>query len=65
MRYLLDTNVVSEVIRNPRGQVTQRIREVGEAQVCSRIIVAAALLFGAALRYATFQGLGRNGVGRP
>ena len=48
MRYLLDTNVVSELVRNPRGQVTQRIREVGEAQVCTSIIVAAELRYGAA-----------------
>ena len=48
MRYLLDTNVVSELVRNPRGQVTRRIREVGEAQVCTSIIVAAELRYGAA-----------------
>jgi tRNA(fMet)-specific endonuclease VapC len=48
MRYLLDTNVVAELIRNPRGQVKQRIREVGEAQVCTSIIVAGELRYGAA-----------------
>ena len=30
MRYRLDTNVVSDLVRNPQGQVTQRIREVGK-----------------------------------
>jgi len=48
MRYLLDTNVVSELIRNPQGRVTDRIREVGEAQVATSIIVAAELRYGAA-----------------
>jgi tRNA(fMet)-specific endonuclease VapC len=47
MRYLLDTNIVSDLVRNPQGRVTQRIREVGEAQVCTSIIVAAELRYGA------------------
>ena len=50
MRYLLDTNIVSDLVRNPQGRVTQRIREVGEAQVCTSIIVAAELRYGAAKR---------------
>ncbi len=48
MRYLLDTNVVSDLVRNPQGKVTQHIRDVGEAQVCTSIIVAAELRYGAA-----------------
>jgi tRNA(fMet)-specific endonuclease VapC len=47
MRFLLDTNIVSDLIRHPQGRVAQRIREVGEAQVCTSIIVAAELRFGA------------------
>jgi tRNA(fMet)-specific endonuclease VapC len=47
-RYLLDTNIVSDLVRNPQGRVMQRIREVGEAQVCTSIIVAAELRYGAA-----------------
>ena len=50
MRYLLDTNIVSDLVRNPQGRVTQRIRAVGEAQVCTSIIVAAELRYGAAKR---------------
>jgi tRNA(fMet)-specific endonuclease VapC len=50
MRYLLDTNIVSDVVRNPQGRVVQRIREIGEAQVCTSIIVAAELRYGAARR---------------
>jgi tRNA(fMet)-specific endonuclease VapC len=48
MRYLLDTNIVSELIRNPQGRVADRIRDVGEAQVATSIIVAAELRYGAA-----------------
>lgn len=47
MRYLLDTNIVSDLIRNPHGPVTRRIGEVGEAQVCTSIIVTAELRYGA------------------
>ena len=50
MRYLLDTNIVSNLVRNPQGRVTSRIREVGEAQVCTSIIVASELRYGAVKR---------------
>ena len=46
MRYLLDTNIVSDLVRNPQGRVTERIRKVGETQVCTSIIVAAELRYG-------------------
>jgi tRNA(fMet)-specific endonuclease VapC len=46
VRYLLDTNIVSDLVRNPRGRVTQRIRKVGEARVYTSIIVAAELHYG-------------------
>ncbi|MGO9263829.1 MAG: type II toxin-antitoxin system VapC family toxin [Candidatus Binataceae bacterium] len=48
MRYLLDTNVVSDLIRNPQGRVAEHIRKVGEARVCTSIIVTAELRYGAA-----------------
>lgn len=48
MRYLLDTNIVSELVRNPHGRITQRIRKVGEAHVCTSIFVAAELRYGSA-----------------
>jgi tRNA(fMet)-specific endonuclease VapC len=48
MRYLLDTNVVSALVRDRHGRVTKRIRKVGEANVCTSIIVAAELRFRAA-----------------
>jgi tRNA(fMet)-specific endonuclease VapC len=50
MRYLLDTNIVSDLIRNPRGRVSEHIGKVGEAQVCTSVIVAAELRYGAAKR---------------
>jgi tRNA(fMet)-specific endonuclease VapC len=50
MRYLLDTNIVSDLVRNPQGRVAQHIRKVGEARVCTSIIVAAELRYGAAKR---------------
>jgi tRNA(fMet)-specific endonuclease VapC len=48
MRYLLDTNIVSDLVRNPRGRIAEHIRRVGEARVCTSIIVAAELRYGAA-----------------
>jgi tRNA(fMet)-specific endonuclease VapC len=50
MGYLLDTNIVSDLVRNPQGKVAQRVHQVGEAQVCTSIIVAAELRYGAAKR---------------
>jgi tRNA(fMet)-specific endonuclease VapC len=49
-RYLLDTNILSDLVRNPQGQVASRIAEVGESSVCTSIIVASELRFGAAKR---------------
>jgi tRNA(fMet)-specific endonuclease VapC len=48
MGFLLDTNILSDLIRNPQGRVAARIRAVGETQVCTSIIVAAELRYGAA-----------------
>ena len=50
MRYLLDTNVVSDLVRHPQGLISDRIREVGEAQISTSIIVAAELRYGASKR---------------
>lgn len=47
MRYLLDTNIISALVRDPRGVVAEHIRDVGEANVCTSIIVAAELRYGA------------------
>ena len=47
MRYLLDTNIVSDLVRNPHGKVAEIIFKVGESKVCTSIIVAAELRYGA------------------
>ena len=46
-RYLLDTNIVSDLIRNPQGRAAAKIAEVGEDAVATSIIVAAELRYGA------------------
>ena len=48
--YLLDTNIVSHLIRQPQGTVMQRISEVGESTVFVSVVVACELRFGAAKR---------------
>lgn len=50
MRYLLDTNILSDLVRNPQGRVFERILVVGEAEVCTSVVVAAELRYGAARR---------------
>ncbi|MEI8039580.1 MAG: type II toxin-antitoxin system VapC family toxin [Verrucomicrobiota bacterium] len=50
LRYLLDTNIVSELVRDPAGLVKDHIARVGEETVCVSIVVAAELRFGAAKR---------------
>lgn len=46
-RRLLDTNIVSDLVRHPQGIVAERILRVGDANVCTSVIVAAELRFGA------------------
>ena len=48
--YLLDTNIVSSLLKYPRGLVAQRIEAVGESAIATSIIVAAELRFGAVKR---------------
>jgi tRNA(fMet)-specific endonuclease VapC len=48
VRFLLDTNVLSDLVRDPRGAISDRIKEVGEQQICTSIVVAAELRYGAA-----------------
>ena len=47
-RYLLDTNILSDLIKNPQGKAAKRIAKVGEDNVCTSIIVAAELRYGCA-----------------
>jgi tRNA(fMet)-specific endonuclease VapC len=48
VRFLLDTNIVSDLVRHPRGKISDRISEFGEDDICTSIIVAAELRYGAA-----------------
>jgi len=48
MAYLLDTNVLSDLVRNPQGVVAKRIAAAGEDRICTSIVVAAELRYGAA-----------------
>jgi tRNA(fMet)-specific endonuclease VapC len=50
MHYLLDTNIVSDLVRHPQGNVYAHILRVGEARVCTSLVVAAELRYGAAKR---------------
>lgn len=47
-RYLLDTNIISDLIRNPQGKAAKRIVKVGEDKICTSIVVAAELRYGCA-----------------
>jgi tRNA(fMet)-specific endonuclease VapC len=47
-RYMLDTNIISDLIRNPQGRAAKRIAKVGEDTICISIIVAAELRYGCA-----------------
>jgi tRNA(fMet)-specific endonuclease VapC len=47
-RYMLDTNIISDLIRNPQGKAAKRIAKVGEDNICTSIIVAAELRYGCA-----------------
>jgi tRNA(fMet)-specific endonuclease VapC len=48
LAYLLDTNILSDLVRNPQGLVAEQITRAGEDTVCTSIIVAAELRYGAA-----------------
>jgi tRNA(fMet)-specific endonuclease VapC len=45
---MLDTNVISDLIRNPKGKVAKRIARAGDDAICTSIVVAAELRYGCA-----------------
>jgi tRNA(fMet)-specific endonuclease VapC len=45
---MLDTNIISDLIRNPQGRAAKRIAKVGDDNICTSIIVAAELRYGCA-----------------
>ncbi len=46
LRYLLDTNVLSAMVREPRGRVADAITAAGEETVATSIVVAGELHYG-------------------
>ena len=48
--YLLDTSILSDLVRRPQGRVAARIAELGEDRVITSIVVACELRYGAAKR---------------
>lgn len=44
---MLDTNILSDLVRNPQGLIAQKIASAGEGSICTSIIVAGELRFGA------------------
>ncbi len=47
-KYLLDTNMISDLIRNPKGHAASIVEQLDDDAVATSIIVAAELRFGAA-----------------
>src|SRR3954463_3992964 len=47
---MLDTNIISDLVKNPQGKAAKRIARAGEDSVCTSIIVAAELRYGCAKR---------------
>ena len=45
---MLDTSIIFDLIRNPKGKAAKRIAKVGEDRICTSIIVAAELRYGCA-----------------
>jgi tRNA(fMet)-specific endonuclease VapC len=46
MRFMLDTNIVSAIVREPRGKVFERLIEVGEENVFVSIITHGEIWYG-------------------
>ncbi|WP_095202070.1 type II toxin-antitoxin system VapC family toxin [Mesorhizobium carmichaelinearum] len=48
MRFMLDTNIISDMIRNPAGKAASAMSREGDAAVCTSIVVASELRYGCA-----------------
>jgi len=46
MRYMLDTNIVSAIVREPRGKVFERLLDVGEENAFISIITHGEIWYG-------------------
>jgi tRNA(fMet)-specific endonuclease VapC len=45
---MLDTNIISNLIKHPQGMCVRRIARLGEGSICTSVIVAAELRYGLA-----------------
>ena len=50
MWYLLDTNIISDLVRNPHGVAAGRLAQMGHPSVLTSIVVAAELRYGVVKR---------------
>jgi tRNA(fMet)-specific endonuclease VapC len=48
MRFMLDTNIISDMIRNPAGKAASAMVREGDAAVCTSIVVACELRYSCA-----------------
>jgi len=46
MRYMLDTNALSDLIKFPRGPVARSVRQLAANRVCTTVIVVGELQYG-------------------
>ena len=46
--FLLDTNILSDLMRHPDGRAAEQIARAGEQEICTSIIVVAEVRFGIA-----------------
>jgi tRNA(fMet)-specific endonuclease VapC len=46
--YLLDTNIISDMIRNPFGMAARHVENIDPKEICTSIVVAAELRYGCA-----------------
>jgi tRNA(fMet)-specific endonuclease VapC len=44
--FVLDTNIISDLVRHPAGQAAARLSEVGDEDVATSVIVAGELRYG-------------------
>lgn len=47
LAWMLDTNILSALIKNPRGALVERIAASGRDSLCTSVVVACELRFGA------------------
>ena len=48
MRFMLDTNIISDMIRNPAGKAASAAVRAGDGALCTSIVVASELRYGCA-----------------